>query len=456
MSIEAEQVVIGAAISTAENYDAICQIIGSADFSDEITRCVWDANTAIREAGRDSDLVILSSVLNRSGRWQTLRAGDALDYVNALVQSTQGFASTMVYADIVKQASMARQLFGYSEQVKDISHNGDLSADQKLGEANHLLTNLSDAVPDGFKTYKQAVSKACDEIMAQIERGGDLSGLSTGFKDIDQITAGLQDSDLIYVGARPSMGKTMFMMNIANHAAKTVPVLVFSLEMPCSGLAKRSLSAQATINMSDIQRGNIDEHSRGAFTAAGKQLAELNMRIDDSAGISVDQIRTRARIAARKEKPRLILIDYLTMISGKGDTKHLEVSYISKSLKAMAKELECPVICLAQLNRGLESRTDKRPLKSDLRESGSIEEDADVVMLLYRDEVYDEESPRKGILEVNVAKNRNGEIGTRYLQSQLEFQRFRDLSTAVPALQKTQESTRKPKPSVADTSGGNY
>lgn len=446
MSVEAEQAVVASAIVSASQYDAVSEIITSGDILDGQMRCLWDATVALREAGRPVDEVILSAMLDRSTRWQAMGKGSAINYVAAIVDAAHSYKSAKVYAQIVKEASMTRRILLYAESVKEVAHDGEYDADQKLGEIHSMLDPLTENTSDGFATYKEATMEACESILAVMERGDGMSGLTTGFDAIDEITAGLQDSDLIYVGARPSMGKTVFAMCMANHVAKTAPVLVFSLEMPKQMLAKRTLSSFASIHMSDIMRGSIDEQDKPRLFAAGKQISELNLRIDDSAGLSVDQVRTRVRVAARKEKPRLIVLDYLTLMTGKGDNKHLEVSYISKSLKAMAKEMSCPVVCLAQLSRTLEQRPDKRPLLSDLRESGSIEEDADVVMFLYRDEVYNEESERKGVLEVNTAKNRNGEIGARFLQSELSYQRFGNLTSAVPAIEAKPKSGAKSKP----------
>lgn len=434
MSIEAEQAVVVAAMSSAEQYDTVSQALSSADFTDELSRVVWDSISALREAGRDVDIVTLSAFLDGSYRWQSLQLGPSVNYISALVEAGRSFEAALVYADIIRQAAIKRRLVAYAEAIKELAHAPDMSADDKLSEVHTMLAPLTEGVPDGFVSYKEAAVEAVDSILAIVDSGGGLSGLSSGYGALDSLTAGFQESDLIYVGARPSMGKTVLGMNIANHVAKTGSVLVFSLEMPKKALAKRTIASLAPLDMNDLMRGNIDEQKTALLTSAGLQIAKLDLRIDDTAGLHVDQMRTRARIAARKKNPSLILIDYLTLIRGKGDSKHLEVSYISKSLKAMAKELSCPVVCLAQLNRGLENRPDKRPKLSDLRESGSIEEDADVVMFLYRDEVYDSESQRKGILEVNVAKNRNGEIGTCFLTSELNHQRFVSLKTAVPPM----------------------
>ena len=449
MSLESEQATVASAIQSAEQYDTVSEIICSDDFTDETMKCIWDANAAMREQGKDVDMVSLAALLDRSHRWQLLNIGESFPLIVNLTESARSLKSATVYADIVKSASTTRKIFSYSESVKEVAHS-DLDSDEKLGQVHSMLAPLTDSVPDGFSDYRGALLEAVASITAQMERGGGLSGLSTGFDALDEITAGLHDSELVIVGARPSMGKTVLAMCIANHVAQKDPVLVFSLEMPKQMLAKRSLSSFAKIHMNDLMRGNIKGHQSGLLQHAGQRLTDLNMRIDDSAGLTVDQLRTRVRIAARKEKPRLVVIDYLTLLKGKGDNMHLEVSYISKSLKAMAKEQACPVICLAQLNRGLEQRPDKRPKLSDLRESGSIEEDADVVMFLYRDEVYDKESERKGILEVGIAKNRNGETGTRYLKSELQYQRFSELDSVVPEITKKQNQ----KPLANILSGG--
>ena len=450
MSLEAEQATVGAAIASASQYDAVSEIVSSGDFLDPVLKCIWDATAALREAGRDVDEVILSAMLDRSSRWQAMGQGEALGFVASLLDLSHSFKSSLVYAGIIREASMTRKILEYCENAKEVAHSGELDADQKLGEIHTMLDPLTEGTADGFVTAKEAAHAAVVDIMAQMERGDALSGLSTGFEVLDDITAGLQDSDLIYVGARPSMGKTVFGLGIAAHVAKTDPVLVFSIEMPKEKLMKRLISAFASINADDIRKGNIEGNQHGLLIHAGKQVAALNMRIDDTSGLSVDQLRTRARIAARKERPRLILIDYLTLLSGKGDNRTQEVGYISRSLKGLAKEMGCPVMCLAQLNRGLEQRADKRPMLSDLRDSGEIEQDADVVMFLYRDEVYDENSDRAGIVEVDVAKQRDGETGVRLLASELQYQRFTTLTKVAPPIKK--QSNAKP---LAGVLGGN-
>lgn len=436
MTLEAEKCIVAAGIKSDRAYDIVSQTIQGDEILDPIYRCIWEKLSELREVGATVDIVILAAALNKSSDWLSLNVGlDTRDMLQDIVFSSRSYRDTAAYAKIVHHAAVDRRIYKFSEEVKEVSHSSELDPDQKLGEVHALLNPLTENVPDGFSTYKDSTREAVQQIIELKERGGGLGGLSTGWDAIDEITSGLHDSELIVVGARPSMGKTVFGMGLADHVAQTAPVLVYSMEMPRQMLAKRSLAKFSGINMRDILKGHITDHDGPILQAAGLTISGLNLRIDDSADLTIEQIRTRTRVAARKEKPRLIMLDYLTLIKSKGDNMHMMVGDVTKSLKAMAKEFECPVVCLAQLNRSLEKRPDKRPVKSDLRESGSIEEDADTIIFLYRDEIYNEDSSRQGILEVDIAKQRNGPIGTRYLRSQLEYQRFVELTTAVPEIE---------------------
>lgn len=445
MSYEAEKCVIAAIVKSARAFEIVDEIVSAEDFLDLQLRFIFTKVASIRETGSDVDIVSLSATLDRSSSWLELQPrSDARTILEDILFVARSFRDTKAYAQIVHDAALTRRLVEYSEDVRDLALDGDLSSDEKLGRVNEALSPLTAKVPSGFVSYANSATKAMARVRALKSKGEQLSGKSTGYDVIDETLSGLQDGELTIVGARPSMGKTIFGLGIADHVAKSSPVLVYSLEMSRDSLANRTLSKLSGVNFRKVSTGRVSDEEEAKLEKAQAQISKLNLQIDDSAGLHIDQIRTRTRVAARREKPGLILIDYLTLIRNKGDNMHQMVGDTTKSLKAMAKEFSCPVVCLAQLNRSLEQRADKRPTKSDLRESGSIEEDADVIMFLYRDEVYDEETERSGILEVDIAKNRNGPIGVRYLKSELQYQRFTQLLTSVPPLQKMQSNNKAP------------
>ena len=432
MSLEAEQALVASAVESAEAYDVISSVVEPDDFTDDVQRCVWDACRAMREAGRAVDVVILGAFLDRSERWRNLMVGGGVEYLSELTNAARGLGAVTSYTEIVRNASVTRKLLEYCSKIADVAYSSDIDSDAKIGEAHALLTPLGDGVPDGFVGYKEAVKEAITDIINLVNSGGGLSGLSTGFSVIDSMTAGFQDGDLIVLAARPSMGKTALAMNIANHVAREHQVQVFSLEMSSAALATRSLSSLSSVNLGDIRKGNITDVE--PLKKAQKKMNQLKLSIDDAGSLTVDQLRTRARIAARKNPPKLIVVDFLTLLAGQGETRTLEIGYVARSLKALAKELNCPVLVLAQLNRAVDQRPDKRPRLSDLRDSGEIEQAADVVMFNYLDEKYDEHSPRRGFLELLFAKQRNGETGSRFLGWKGQFQTFHDLEVPVPEL----------------------
>lgn len=437
-SMEAEQAVIANAIESESLFGEISEILGSADFAHEIHRCIWDAVSAMRGIPRQVDIATLTAVLNNSKRWQALEAGDTSAYLLALLESCSSLNSAKVYAEIVRDRSTTRKILKYASDVRDIALTPDISSDDKISAVHSLLEEINEEQASGFVSAKEAVRSTVAKIQARIAAGGGLPGISTGFRAIDDITGGLEGGKLYIVAGRPGMGKTVFAMNIANHIAMKNHVQVFSLEMTVEELYMRSLSQLSGINAKDLKMGQIAESEMGRFQAAGLQASKLDMLVDSTEWLSVGQLVRRSIVAAKRRKPSLIVVDYLTLLKRETNNGYLEVAEMAKALKGLAKRLDCPVMILAQLNRGNESREDKRPKKSDLREAG--EEVADAIMLLYRDEVANKESDRAGILEVIVDKNRGGEEGVPLLKSELQYQRFVELDYAPPPISSGRKS----------------
>lgn len=440
MSHESEQALVANALTSAEKFEQICGIVSYQDFQTDELRLIFKAITAYRNLGKDVDAVMLGAALDRKQEWKDFQIFDSVSYLDELASLSTTFKLGEAYAKAVHAASVDRQLKGYAHEVTLVAE-GEGAPDEKLGHVSAKLDELTESAPTGFITGAEAVDDALKNIIEVIESKNGMIGISTGFDGLDEISSGLKKSELIISAARPSMGKTALALNIATHVSQTLPVFIFSLEMSSSALAARMMSAISSEHFGDMQRGNLDKDNNLGF--ALDQIGNRQLFIDDTGGLHVDQMRMRARVLARKHKPGLIIVDYLTLLSGKGDNKTNEVGYISKSMKEMAKELDCPVWCLAQLNRGVENRADKRPLMSDLRDSGQIEQDADLILFNYLDEKYDDNSPRKGWLELIVAKNRNGETGMIPLEWQGHYQRFKNPHGNIPDIPKKERSRKQ-------------
>lgn len=429
-----EQAALGAAIRSPEAFDRVATALGPEDFTTHATELVFRAMSAMHDAGRTVDIVTLAAVLDRSEKWRSAEIGDAFTYVSALDERSASFLALDDYIGAIRSMSASRALIGCARRIEAVSAL-PLDADAKLAEAAAVVTELAQAnhLAD-FVSARTAASEALAEALAVYERGGGLSGLSTGLRDLDEITGGLRRAHLYVLAARPSSAKTALAMFIAQHVARERPVHVFSLEMAAADLGQRMLCSLGQVDFGDFQRGKLDHVQQSQLIAAGEQIKQLDMRIDDHSGLSIEQIRARARMAARHSPPALIVVDFLTMIRLKGDNQTLEVGHAARGLKELAKELDCPVLCLAQLNRSVEQRPNKRPQLSDLRDSGMIEESADVVLFNYLDEKYNPDSERRGILELIVGKQRNGRTGPIFLDWHAHHQRFSNRDLAVPEL----------------------
>ncbi len=431
-SIQAEQSLLGGLLLDNRAWDQIADLVTEADFYRRDHRMIFTASGTLIERGDPCDVLTLSNWLDAQGQ---LNDVGGLAYLGTLAKDTPSAANICAYAKIVRENSVLRQLAEVGTEIANSAYFTEgRDSPALLDHAEQLVFRIAEqrnSRGSGFASIKDLLTKAVDRIDALFHQDNPLTGIATGFTDIDDMTAGLQASDLIIVAGRPSMGKTTFAMNIAEHAAIKggLPVAVFSMEMPGEQLAMRLMSSLGRIDQTKVRTGKLDDDDWPRLTSAVSILSEAPLFIDDTPALSPTELRARARRLKREHNLGLIIIDYLQLmqVPGNKENRTGEISEISRSLKALAKELEVPVIALSQLNRALEQRPNKRPVMSDLRESGAIEQDADVIMFIYRDEVYDEDSPDKGTAEIIIGKQRNGPIGIRrltFLGKHTRFENF--------------------------------
>ena len=434
-SIQAEQAVLGGLMLENGAWDQVADRVGQRDFYRREHQLIFQAVAALAERGKPFDVVTLAEELDHKGE---LNGAGGFAYLGALANDTPSAANIRAYADIVREHSVVRQLIRVGTEIADSGYRPDGrrvpelldSAEQKVFEIAQQKARDS----AGFVPIKNLLTKAVNRIELLYERDDPITGVSTGFNDLDDMTSGLQPADLVVIAGRPSMGKTSFAMNIAENVAikSKLPVAVFSMEMPGEALTLRMISSLGRIDQHRVRTGRLEDPEWARLTSAVSLLAEAPIFIDDMAALTPTEVRARARRLVREAGSLgLIVIDYLQLMQApsEGETRATEISIISRSLKALAKELNVPVIALSQLNRNLEQRPNKRPVMSDLRESGSIEQDADIVIFIYRDEVYNEDSPDKGIAEIIIGKQRNGPIGTvrlTFLGQYTKFENFID------------------------------
>jgi len=432
-SVEAEQSVLGGLLLDNEAWIQIADRVVAEDFYRRDHQLIFDAIRQLIDGQQPCDVITLSEWLEK---YKQLNSAGGLAYISALAKNTPSAANIWAYADIVRERSVLRQLARVGTDIVNSAFDtqGRTPA-ELLDEAERHVFAIAEqgGRQGGFTPVKQLLAQAVDRIDLLFRKDSAITGVSTGFKDLDELTSGLQPADMVIVAGRPSMGKTSFAMNIAEHVAvhEKMPVAVFSMEMPGEQLALRLMSSLGRINQHRVRTGKLDDDDWPRLTSAISMLAETKLFIDDSPALSPSEVRARARRLMREEgQLGLIVLDYLQLmqVPGKSDNRTNEVSEISRGLKALAKELNVPVIALSQLNRGLEQRPDKRPKMADLRESGAIEQDADVIMFIYRDEVYNEESEDKGCAEIIIAKQRNGPIGTVRLAFLGQYTRFENFA----------------------------
>jgi len=388
--------------------------------------------TALAEVGDPIDLITISESLEKNNQ---LAGIGGFAYLAEIAKNTPSAANIDAYANIVRERAVVREMIGVANEIAEAGFNPE-------GRTSHDLLDFAESKvfkiaeqrtksTEGPQSIHNILEKTVDKIEELYQSPQDgVTGVSTGYADLDKMTAGMQPSDLIIVAARPSMGKTTFAMNLAEHAAMTQdkPVLIYSLEMPSEQIMMRMLASLGRINQTKVRTGQLDDDDWARLSSTmGLLMEKGKMYVDDASGLTPTDVRSRARRIARDHGGiSMIMVDYLQLmrVPSLSDNRTLEIAEISRSLKALAKELQCPVIALSQLNRTLEQRADKRPINSDLRESGSIEQDADLIMFIYRDEVYNEDSTEKGIAEIIIGKQRNGPIGKVRLTFQGQFSRF--------------------------------
>ena len=424
-SIEAEQSFLGGLMLDDNAWLKAADKVAATDFYRPAHRIIFDVMFDLSNANQPLDVVTLSEAL--SSRALLDKAGGNA-YLAELVESTPGASNVAAYADIVKERATLRHLIGAANEIADMAflpegrRSGDVldHAEQRIFEIGE--DEVKDAMPRRIHYLTDALADRLDTLA---KSGKTITGVPSGFDDLDRMTAGFQDSDLVIVAARPSMGKTALMVNMAEHAVMknhnddgtdgSDAVLIFSLEQPADQLVMRILSSLGRIDQTSMRTGKLGQRDWDCFSSARAQIKDKLLYIDDTPALTPNELRTRARRVAREAGGlKMIMVDYMQLMrpSAKHDNRTNEISEISRSLKAIAKEMKCPLLACSQLNRSLESRTNKRPFMSDLRESGAIEQDADVILFIYRDEVYDPNTADKGIAEIIIGKQRNGPIGT--------------------------------------------
>ncbi len=420
-SNEAEQSVLGGLLIDNLAWDRAADQITDSDFYRFEHREIFIAIAALMATSKPADVITVFEQLQNTGKAE---ACGGLAYLNALAQSVPSAANLRRYAEIVRERAILRKLISASDEIATNAFNPQGRAvAQILDEAEGRIFKIGEEGSrnkQGFIGMDKLVVQLIDRVNELAENGAEeVTGVRTGFYDLDRMTAGLQKGDLIVLAARPSMGKTAFALNIAETVAvqEGLPVLVFSMEMGASQLALRMVGSLGRIDQQHLRTGALRDDEWGRLTEAVDKLAKAQLYIDESPALNPAEVRARSRRMARQfGRLGLIVVDYLQLMSGtsssSGENRATEISEISRGLKALAKELQCPVMALSQLNRSVESRTDKRPMMSDLRESGAIEQDADVITFIYRDDYYNKESKEPGVAEIIIGKQRNGPVGT--------------------------------------------
>lgn len=406
------------------------EILRPEDFYYEAHRVIFESMIELFDEDKVCDLVTLAEKLRQKGKLESI---GGMEYLAQIVNVVPTAANVEYYARIVEEKSLVRSLIQVCTRIIRESYEAKLEANELLDEAQNLILQLSQKrIRSDFVPLKEVVNQAFDRITELYHRDEHVTGIPSGFVDLDVLTAGFQPSDFVVVAARPGMGKTSFCLNIAQYVGveKKIPVAIFSLEMSKDQIAQRMLCSEARIDAGRVRKGFLTERDWPQLAQAAGKLAEAPIFIDDTPSISVLELRAKARRLKAEKNLGLVIIDYLQLMKGYGrsENRQQEISEISRSLKAMARELNIPVIAVSQLSRAVEQRSPKRPQLSDLRESGAIEQDADLVILIYREDYYNPNTSKRNIAEVIVAKQRNGPVGTVELLFQKDFARFENLA----------------------------
>ncbi|WP_342129766.1 replicative DNA helicase [Hydrogenophaga sp. OTU3427] len=436
-SIEAESSVLGGLLLDNGAWDRVGDLIKDSDFYRYEHRLIFTAVAALVNASKPADVITVFEHLQSQGRADEV---GGLGYLNSLAQYVPSAANIRRYAEIVRERGILRKLLSASDEIATNAFNPQGRAvAQILDEAEQKIFNIGEEgsrMKQGFQSMDTLVVQLLDRVQEMADNPADVTGVPTGFIDLDRMTSGLQAGDLVVLAARPSMGKTAFAINIAEHVAlnEGLPVAVFSMEMGASQLAVRVVGSIGRINQGHLRTGKLTDDEWPRLTEAIEKLRTVSLHIDETPGLTPSELRANARRLSRQcGKLGLIVVDYLQLMSGSssagGDNRATELGEISRGLKMLAKELQCPVIALSQLNRSVEQRTDKRPMMSDLRESGAIEQDADIIMFIYRDEYYTREACKEpGVAEIIIGKQRNGPTGTVKLAFLNALTRFESLA----------------------------
>ncbi|MGM0471835.1 MAG: replicative DNA helicase [Bacillota bacterium] len=429
-SIDAEKSTLGAMLINRDAIAKVIEILKNDDFYRQAHSTIYEAVNTIFDRGEPVDLVTVSEELRSQ---EALEDIGGVAYLTSLADSVPTAANVSYYAEIVEEKALLRKLINSADKISQLGYQGDKEVDVVLDKAEQLIFGVSQkrSVQD-YAGIRDVLMDTFDNLEHLYDNKDGVTGVPTGFTDLDKMTSGFQDSDLVIIAARPSMGKTALALNIGQHAAvkEDVSVAIFSLEMSKQQLVQRMLCSEAQVDGHRLRTGYLNEKDWNRLTNAAGNLSEANIFIDDTPGITVMEMRAKARRIKAEHGLDLILIDYLQLMQGTGRTesRQQEVSDISRSLKGLARELNVPVVSLSQLSRAVEQRNDKRPQLSDLRASGSIEQDADLVAFIYRDEYYNPDTEKEGITEIIIGKQRNGPVGKVELAFQKEYTKFVDLA----------------------------
>jgi replicative DNA helicase len=431
-SLEAEQSLLGGLMLDQRAWDQVADLVSADDLYRADHRLIFTTIAELVERNQPPDAVTVSEHLQRQSQ---LEGAGGLGYIARLVQDTPSAANIRAYARIVREHAMLRQLMEIGSDIAASVHAPEgLTVDEIVDRAEQRVFEIADRGQrrgSGFQSLKQILPRTIDRLDVLSHSTSDITGISTGFGDMDKLTAGLQRGELIIVAGRPSMGKTTLAMNLAENAAigAGVPTAIFSMEMSAEQLSFRMIGSIGRVNQTRLRTGKLSDEDWSRIDSAVSMMSNAPIFIDDSGSLTPTEVRARARRLKREHGLGLIVVDYLQLmqVSGTVENRATEISEISRSLKALSKELDLPVVALSQLNRSVEQRQDKKPVMSDLRESGAIEQDADLIVFIYREEVYEPDTPRKGIADIIIAKQRNGPVGEFHLTFLGEFTKFENL-----------------------------
>lgn len=421
-NIEAEQYLIGGLMISPKSWDDIADRVDERDFFRAEHKLIFRHIGKLIEIGADVDVITVAESIERTGKLDKV---GGLPYLGSIVQNTPSAANIKTYADIVRRKWKEREFMAMVVELQ-LTAESEQPIHEKIEIAVNLLTALADDKKDEPESLSDAAQKAIETLDRRFSNGGDIHGLKTHLTDFDRKTGGLHAGDLIIVAGRPSAGKTAFVTNIGENVAiiGKGSVLMFSLEMSSEQLATRAIASAGSVSLNVMRSAKMQDDDWGRLTHAVGKISDAKFFIDQNTGITASQMHSRARRVKRKHGLDLIIVDYLQLMADGGDTRNNELASITRKFKLMAKDLGVPVICLSQLSRKVEERADKRPMMSDLRDSGAIEQDADVIVMMYRDEYYHKDTPNKGMAEANIVKQRMGETGTVRLSFQGEYSRF--------------------------------